>query len=116
MQKPCFFFGLTEVEVKEGQTIQIPILKAGVGSGQVWVCSSSGVGINGAGEADYIPVKQLLSFATNEDCKLINLTALSDYLTEPDEIFRLQLLAAEMGTIGSPNVLVVTIKDMPHRE
>lgn len=114
MQEPLFFFGISTVKIKEGETKQIPVLKSGTGPGSVWICSSSGTGIGGATEADYVPMKQLINFSEHEDCKWVKVTALSDYITEPDEIFRLQLLATdEMGAVGNPSVMVVTIKDMP---
>lgn len=110
---PYFFFGLTEIEIKEGETAEMAILKSGHGRGSVWVCSSSGTGPHGASEADYIPIKRLIVFTESEDCKMIKITALADCLTEPDEIFRLQLLASGSGAVGSPSVMVLTIKDMP---
>lgn len=113
--EPWFFFGVREMSIYEGQTIQIPLLKEGKGSGNVWVVTSSGTGIAGASEADYVPIKRLMEFAKDESCKWIDVTALTDNKIEPSEIFRLQLLATAQCSIGMPNIVVVTIKDAVNR-
>lgn len=95
----------------EGETVEIPLLKEGKGSGDLWVVTSSSTGAAGTTEADYIPIKQLVQFSKNESCKWINVTALTDGKTEPNEIFRLQLLAAAQCSIGRPSIVIITIKN-----
>jgi hypothetical protein len=109
--QPWFFFGIEKISMYEGETVEVPLLKEGKGHGDVWVVTSSGTGTTGATEADYLPVKRLVLFSESESCKWINVTALIDYKTEPDEIFRLQLLATAQCSIGIPNIVIITIKD-----
>jgi Calx-beta domain len=109
--QPWFFFGIKEISMYEGETVEIPLLKEGKGRGDAWVATSSGTGPAGASEVDYLPVKRLVHFSETESCKWINVTALIDYKTEPDEIFRLQLLATVQGSVGMPNIVIITIKD-----
>lgn len=109
--QPWFFFGIEKISMYEGETVEVPLLKEGKGSGDVWVVTSSGTGATGASESDYVPIKQLVRFAEGESCKWINVTALTDDKTEPNEIFRLQLLAATQCSIGIPNTVIVTIKN-----
>ena len=111
MMEPWFFFGIEKISMYEGETVEIPLLKEGEGSGNLWVVTSSGTGAVGAGEADYIPIKQLVRFSRNESCKWINVTALTDDKADPNEIFRLQLLATSQCSIGQPNTVIVTIKN-----
>lgn len=109
--EPWFFFGIEKISMYEGETVEIPLLKEGEGSGNLWVATSSSTGVAGTTEADYIPVKQLVRFSKNESCKWINVTALTDNKVEPNEIFRLQLLAASQCSIGRPNIVIITIKN-----
>ena len=95
----------------EGETVEIPLLKEGEGSGNLWVVTSSSTGVVGAGEADYIPIKKLVRFSKNESCKWINVTVLTVDKAELNEIFRLQLLAASGCSIGLPNIVIITIKN-----
>lgn len=110
-----FSFGFDNAEVKEGESVDIPVIKNGSEPGSVYVCTSSGTGKNGASELDYEPFKKLIYFSANQTLRYVKVTAKLDYHEEPDEFFRVQLVAAQSNTIGTPNIVKIKIIDMPKK-
>ena len=105
-----FFFSRDEYSVKEGESIEVAILRHDSSrSASIKVATSS----MSAKEEDYIPINQILFFGVDENYKSIRVFAKKDYLTEGDEFFTLQLLAMESNTIGYPSIATVKIIDMP---
>lgn len=111
----AFSFGFDYAEVKEGMSIDIPVIKHGAEPGSVYVCTSSGTGINGATELDYEPFKKLLYFSAGQTLRFVKVVAKLDYFDEPDEFFRVQLLAVQSNTIGTPNILKIKVINMPEK-
>lgn len=105
-----FFFGRHEYSVKEGESIEVAILRRDSSRpSSVRVATSS----MSAKEEDYIPINRILYFGIDENYKSIRVFAEKDYLTEGDEFFTLQLLATEPNSIGYPSIATVKIIDMP---
>ena len=105
-----FFFGRHEYSVKEGESVEVAVLRYDSSrSASVKVATSS----MSAKEEDYISINQILYFGVDENCKSIHVFAKKDYLTEEDEFFTLQLLAMESNTISYPSIATVRIIDMP---
>jgi hypothetical protein len=106
-----FYLGFENFEVKEGEFVEVPVLR----NGNLSVVSSVRIATSSrcAGENDYEPINRIVCFAAYENCKLIKIYAKTDYLTELEEYFTIQLLAVEANTIGSPNIARIKIIDMP---
>lgn len=105
-----FFFGNEEYSVKEGESVEVAILRHDSSrSSSIRVATSS----MSAKEEDYIPVNRILFFEVGDNYKMIRVFAQKDYLTEGDEFFTLQLLAREPNSIGHPSIATVKIIDMP---
>ena len=108
-----FFFGKEKYSVREGDSIEVAILRYDSSRfSSVRVATSS----MSAKEEDYTPINRILYFRIDENYKSIRVFALKDYLTEGDEFFTLQLLATEPNSIGYPSIATVKIIDMPMPE
>lgn len=105
-----FFFSRREYSVKEGDSIEVAILRHDSSrAASVRVATSSKT----AKEEDYVPIDKILFFGIDENYKSVEVFAKKDYITERDEFFTLQLLAIESNTIGYPSIATVKIIDMP---
>ena len=105
-----FFFYKENYSVKEGESIEVAILRLDCSRpSSVRVASSS----RSAKEEDYIPINQTLRFEIDENYKSVRVFAKKDYITEGDEFFTLQLLALEPNSIGCPSIATIKIIDMP---
>jgi hypothetical protein len=105
-----FFFHQENYSVREGESIEVPILRRDSSrSASVRVATSS----RSAKETDYVPINQVINFDVDETHKVVRVFAKKDYLVEGDEFFTLQLLATEPNTLGSPSIATIKIIDMP---
>ncbi|NJR24866.1 MAG: hypothetical protein HC786_23250 [Richelia sp. CSU_2_1] len=114
MKKGRFRLGSQEYKVREGDFVEVAILREGDLSKfqKVRFCTSS----RSATELDYKPIDTVVYFAPDEDCKWVKVEALADYLTEPTEYFTVQLCAMELDSLSFPTVATIAIEDMPRVE
>lgn len=104
-----FFFYKETYSVKEGDSVEVAILRHDSSRpASVRIASSS----KSATEEDYVPINRILSFGIDENHKAIQVFAKKDHLIEGDEYFTLQLLATEPNTIGSPSIATIHIIDV----
>ncbi|MCU0547246.1 MAG: hypothetical protein MUE44_34665 [Oscillatoriaceae cyanobacterium Prado104] len=115
-----FVLGRESFTVKEGEFVEIPILRVGdysrsqsvrvaTSDRHIWI---DGENCSATAGSDYEPLNCTVSFAAGETVKYVKLHAKSDYLTEPDEYLTIQLLAVDYNSIGYPNTATVVIEDV----
>jgi len=104
-------FSVNAIKVVEDLgTLKVTVLRTGGSSGNLTVDYATADGAAVAGQ-DYTTTSGTLSFNEGETSKTIQIPILDDVTTESDETFTVVLSSSNRESLGSPNLLTVTMQD-----